>query len=179
MKGQKGKRCDEAAYLEYTHKFCKRCESVKAIQLFRARKSQTLRGWSWDTYCIDCRRAESRDYGRSNKRRRNLRLQAWRKKNAQAAKARDRRARLKAKYGVSESQVDAMRTAQHGACAICEKATTRLMVDHDHVTGKVRALLCQTCNTFLGWYEKKAGHILRFQRYLDLYGSGPRGRNRS
>lgn len=47
---------------------------------------------------------------------------------------------------------------QGGVCAICfqpETATTKngmvkpLSVDHDHETRKVRALLCQRCNTVL------------------------------
>lgn len=44
---------------------------------------------------------------------------------------------------------------------------TRLFVDHCHTKGHVRSLLCQTCNTFLGWYEKKADTILKFQRYVE------------
>jgi hypothetical protein len=56
---------------------------------------------------------------------------------------------------------------QDGRCAICGRKTDRLFVDHCHTRGHVRGLLCQTCNTFLGWYEKKADTILRFQAYLE------------
>lgn len=100
---------------------------------------------------------------------RNARLRAWRKRNPTAAAQHDRRGRLKHKYGLSPESVETMRGSQNGQCAICDRRTSRLFVDHCHTRGHVRALLCQTCNTFLGWYEKKADTILRFQHYLEAH----------
>lgn len=165
--GQKGKRCDENEYLTYTHKRCPKCKAVKAVDLFYRKKTTTERGWAWDAHCIECRRAACRDYGASAKETRNARLREWRKKNPAAASRTDKRRHLKHKYGISPEDVEAMRAAQDGKCAICERKTQRLLVDHCHTKGHVRALLCQTCNTFLGWYEKKADTILRFQRYIE------------
>lgn len=165
--GQKGKRCNEAEYLTYTHKRCPACATVKAVSLFYRKKTTTARGWAWDTQCIECRRAACRDYGASAKDLRNARLRQWRKKNPTAASAVDKRRHLKQKYGLTPEAVEKMRQKQDGKCAICERKTTRLFVDHCHIKGHVRALLCQTCNTFLGWYEKKAGTILRFQKYIE------------
>ncbi len=167
LDGQKGKRCDEAKYLAYTHKRCPVCDAVKAVSLFYRKNTTTARGWAWDSYCIECRRAGCRDYGASAKDLRNARLRHWRKKNPTAASRIDKRRRLKRKYGLSPETVEAMRQKQGGRCAICERATSRLFVDHCHTRGHVRALLCQTCNTFLGWYEKKADTILRFQHYIE------------
>jgi hypothetical protein len=45
---------------------------------------------------------------------------------------------------------------QEGRCAICRSDDVgwhrkdRWAVDHDHVTGKVRGLLCHHCNSLLG-----------------------------
>lgn len=169
IRGQQGKRCDEAEYLTFTHKHCSRCDQVKAVSLFYRKKTKTARGWAWDTYCIDCRRAMCRDYGQATKEARNARLRKWRRNNPKAAAAGDRRARLKAKYGLAEADLDEMRESQDSRCAICERRTSRLFVDHCHTTGQVRALLCQTCNTFLGWYEKKADTILKFQAYIEQH----------
>ncbi len=167
--GQRGKRCDEGEYLSYTHKHCPSCSEVKTVDLFYRKKTRTARGWAWDSKCIECRRADCRDYGAGAKELRNARLRQWREKNPVAARAVDKRRHLKQKYGLSPQQVEEMRERQDGRCAICERRTTRLFVDHCHTKGHIRALLCQTCNTFLGWYEKKANTILRFQRYIDAH----------
>lgn len=62
------------------------------------------------------------------------------------------------KYGLAESEYQTMFENQKGLCLICEmpqkhKKTDKLCVDHDHITGIVRGLLCNTCNVRLGWYE--------------------------
>jgi hypothetical protein len=59
-----------------------------------------------------------------------------------------------------------MLSLQEGRCAICRKqcATGRhLAVDHDHVTGRVRGLLCFRCNTSLARYEE---YTKEFAAYL-------------
>lgn len=47
---------------------------------------------------------------------------------------------------------------QSGVCAIC-KSKSKLNIDHDHITGKVRGLLCTGCNIVLG-YAKDSSEIL-------------------
>lgn len=166
LEGTRGQRCDEAEYLLYTHKRCVACSAVKSVSLFYRRKTRTARGWAWAAYCIECSRAGCRDYGSSNKPRRNARLRSWRKKNPEAARRNDNIKRLKHDYGLTPERVNEMRISQGGRCAICDKATSRLFIDHCHTKGHVRALICPTCNTFLGWYEKKADTILKFQDYI-------------
>jgi hypothetical protein len=58
----------------------------------------------------------------------------------------------KAKYGITELDYARMFVEQNGVCAICKETDPKkaLSVDHDHATGKVRALLCTKCNLALG-----------------------------
>lgn len=59
-------------------------------------------------------------------------------------------------YGLAPGQYAAMLKEQEGRCAICRRRPVRrrLAVDHDHNDGRVRALLCYTCNhQILGWVE--------------------------
>jgi len=39
-------------------------------------------------------------------------------------------------------------------------------VDHDHITGKVRGLLCSPCNTGLGMFQENAQLFLKAIQYL-------------
>lgn len=77
-------------------------------------------------------------------------VREWRKRNPNA----HRGAWLKCKYGLTLDDYDFMLEAQGFGCAICGKTLAEegkwLAVDHDHETGAVRGLLCQSCNTMLG-----------------------------
>ena len=57
-------------------------------------------------------------------------------------------------FGISLSEYSTLLESQMCVCAMCGKDETennqRLCVDHCHETGKVRGLLCNTCNTGLG-----------------------------
>jgi hypothetical protein len=56
---------------------------------------------------------------------------------------------FKHKYGITVEQYDLMVKEQNGLCAICQKLE-KLFVDHCHITGKIRGLLCLKCNLMLG-----------------------------
>lgn len=63
---------------------------------------------------------------------------------------------LNHKYGLSIAQYEQMCEKQKGKCAICgEIPPKRLCVDHDHLTGKVRGLLCIPCNAWLARFENE------------------------
>lgn len=65
---------------------------------------------------------------------------------------RDRRAGLlRQLYGLSRAEFEELVAAQEGRCAICHREAL-LVVDHDHDTGAIRALLCNSCNRALGLF---------------------------
>lgn len=59
-----------------------------------------------------------------------------------------------------------MVTAQSGQCAICAVTGKRLIIDHCHVTSKVRGLLCDRCNTHLRAIEDEA-FVVAAREYLN------------
>ncbi len=73
---------------------------------------------------------------------------------------------LRYRYGITLNDYDALLLRQDGRCAICgsensgRKNTNRFCVDHDHVTGRVRCLLCFHCNSMVG-YAKDSPELLR------------------
>lgn len=60
--------------------------------------------------------------------------------------------KLKVTFGIGLDVYNQMLNQQNGRCKICNQPPTRhrLGVDHDHITGRVRGLLCGNCNTLLG-----------------------------
>lgn len=73
------------------------------------------------------------------------------------------------KYGVSAKDIEQMKLTQGGACAICKVVPKKLRVDHDHSSGKVRDLLCNTCNLALGLLKDSAIVARAAADYLDKH----------
>ncbi len=61
-------------------------------------------------------------------------------------------------YGLTLEQADSLRTE---ACDICEKRAKKMCIDHV-INGSYRGVLCQQCNTRLGWFEAKRIKILQY-----------------
>lgn len=79
--------------------------------------------------------------------------------------AQNRRLHLKRNFNTTVEEYEAHVEEQDGLCAICKKrpVNQRLAIDHEWSTGRKRGLLCNKCNTQLGWFEKYKDAI---QEYL-------------
>jgi hypothetical protein len=74
---------------------------------------------------------------------------------------------LRRRYGMSPAEYAALLAKQGGACAICRKRSKgRLCVDHCHLTGTVRGLLCRKCNTALGYLNDDQASLVAALAYL-------------
>ena len=73
-------------------------------------------------------------------------------------------------YGITSEQYEALYEAQGGVCYICRRATgatRKLAVDHCHVTGWVRGLLCKPCNSLLAHVRDDEATLKRAAYYLE------------
>lgn len=97
-----------------------------------------------------------------------------RKKLSSRAEPREvkRDRQLKHKYGISLDTWKRMLERQSGNCGICarhyQNITNVLQVDHSHLTGKVRGLLCTKCNTKLAAIESKE-FMYKALKYLKIW----------
>jgi hypothetical protein len=55
--------------------------------------------------------------------------------------------------------------AQRGLCGVCQVGLPE-HVDHDHVTGRIRGILCFTCNIGMGNFGDDPDRLLRAANYL-------------
>lgn len=106
----------------------------------------------------------------------------WRSKSDNAKKANAATARwaeenpdavrekhLKRTYGLTLAQYDELLERQGGACGACQGPPTvhgRFFVDHDHMTGRVRGLLCHQCNSALGYARDDLEVLKKLISYL-------------
>jgi Recombination endonuclease VII len=109
------------------------------------------------------RRAEDPDY--------RARDNAWHRSYYQANKdkirERNRTHYHVRQYGISAVEYDALLKKQNGACAICRKRSKeRLCVDHCHLTGMIRGLLCRRCNLGLGMLKDDQASLIAAVAYL-------------
>lgn len=83
-------------------------------------------------------------------------------------------------YGLHPTEYYKMLESQGNVCAICKEPETslfhnkpgkvkKLSVDHCHATGKVREILCQRCNHFLGRVEEKTELLQAMIDYLNKH----------
>jgi hypothetical protein len=83
---------------------------------------------------------------------------------------------MKRRFNFSPEGYVQMHTAQEGNCAICRRPETaihkstgrakRLAVDHCHKSGKIRGLLCWSCNSTLGKVEDNPDRLVAMIVYL-------------
>ena len=77
--------------------------------------------------------------------------------------------KLKRLYGISFEQYEKIRIEQEDLCKVCKmKCITGrdLAVDHGHITGKIRGLLCNKCNHVLGLVNDNALLLQELAVYL-------------
>jgi len=87
-------------------------------------------------------------------------------------------------YGLTLKAYRNMSESQGHKCAICgkeengkhnrgsETISLQLSVDHDHITGDVRALLCTKCNKALGLFNDNIDLLQDALEYLKSHRSG-------
>ena len=91
-------------------------------------------------------------------------LKQWRKDNEDHVRNREYGKR----FGITKADYDRLLIQQDSACAICKliPKRRRLDVDHCHDTGRVRGLLCETCNKALGQFEDNPELLRAAIQYL-------------
>ncbi len=72
-------------------------------------------------------------------------------------------------YGISYEDYNSMLEKQNYSCLICRSKPETLHVDHCHKTGKVRGLLCSTCNTALGHAKDDIEILKKMIEYLEVH----------
>lgn len=108
-----------------------------------------------------------RRWRKKNRKRHNELARESHQRNKHKHVERNRNQVLLKTYGITTIHKLEMIAAQGGKCLICQREFTdsrRTHVDHCHETDRIRGILCVSCNTRLGWYEKYADKIQEYMK---------------
>jgi hypothetical protein len=163
------KKCEKAKYdqkkvqtkINLKTKVCSICKKRKRISNFHKNIGKND---GFHTQCKMCRnevlrREEHKDSTRVYK-------NSWSQYNKESIK----NSQLKSKFGITLPEYNELLFKQENKCAICnnESSTNEkdLAVDHCHKTGKIRGLLCHTCNLGLGHLKDDINLLNKAVDYL-------------
>ncbi len=130
-------------------KKCSRCNLDKSISSFHKKKGYKF---GVRSECKECIKSWQQEHY-SNEEIKSRKLERQRKPEY---RLKQRKSHLQNKYGISIEDYNKLLISQNNCCATCKsptpggRSTVYFHVDHCHITGNVRGLLCQACNNVLG-----------------------------
>jgi hypothetical protein len=134
-------------------KKCPKCSEVKEHSLFYRNSSAKD---NCSPYCKVCSNFRTTSYAKENKDKIQPKLVGY---------------ALKRRYGISVNDYEELLKLQDFKCKICGtdkcKSGRNFAVDHDHITGRVRGLLCSACNQGLGNFKDSPELLQKAIKYLN------------
>ncbi|MDI1464532.1 endonuclease VII domain-containing protein [Catellatospora sp. KI3] len=125
-------------------KWCPDCKQIKPANEFPPSKTKRT---GLHSYCLPCHNVRS--------------VESKVKHHGST-----REYHLRHRYNMDQADFDAMLAAQGGVCAICG-APGPEHVDHDHLFGNVRGILCFNCNGGLGQFKDDRANLRKAIDYLE------------
>ena len=132
-------------------------EKSNSLELFKFKEKETIRKQRYYKNNVESIKEKVAKHNKANPEKRKLVVKkSW----------------IKCTYGIVYEDYLSMHREQEYKCKICERHADEfkkgLVVDHNHKTGKVRALLCTNCNSQLHVLENKELYD-KYMNYLNSY----------
>lgn len=173
----------EVTYITYQNMRCRACEREASK---RSRKNNPEKSKAYQKQRrldnIEEIRARDREYKKEDYKLRKHIYQERAKRFHDNNKDKRRDYRLRKDYGITLVQYNKMFSDQNGLCGICNKPETSisshtkkikfLSVDHNHITGEARSLLCSRCNCLIGYSFEDTDILRQAIEYLKRYQHG-------
>lgn len=134
-------------------KICSKCK-IEKFTLDFSKNKNTKSGLS--SYCKSCN---------------TLNTTMWRINNPEKQAILHWKTDIKNFYNITSKDYHKLLQKQDYSCAIClirqDQFKKRLSIDHCHISGNIRGLLCFNCNTALGKFKDSVQLLQSAQRYLE------------
>lgn len=114
-----------------------------------------------NSVCRKCKAAEKRDHRQANPEKVRAADRDWERRT---------RRHVRRTYGITAEQYDQMMEDQKGLCGACGKEPSkRLVVDHCHIQGHVRKLVCDSCNVCMGLAGDDPATLRMLAEYIERH----------
>lgn len=146
---------------------CCDCGQIKPLNEFKIDRKMYL-GRSGQ--CKECHNEKAKSYWKSERGKAAKRQFTERRKaHWEQVSIAERDKSLKRRFGIGLPEYNLLKTEQRELCAICEQhaGIKTLHVDHDHISGQVRGLLCRNCNVAIGLFHEDVECLRRAIEYLE------------
>lgn len=122
--------------------------------------------------CKPCYATWGRGWRARNREKAREACRRYQGKYPERTKRNNRAQALRKNYGITIEVFEALLAKQNGRCAICGTDKPcgpgkKLMVDHDHKTGRIRGLLCNHCNSTIGYALECPDRLKKAIAYLE------------
>ena len=145
-------------------KKCTECEEIKILDNFHVKYKRKDGTPKYRAKCKSCHNADNLQRHKDKYRGHSRRVSSY-------------RWLLKNSYELTEEDYKSMYVGQEGKCLVCEDKILNVfdpstlnyrpsVVDHCHINGSVRGLLCRTCNTGIGMLNDNVAIVEQAVRYL-------------
>jgi hypothetical protein len=142
---------------------------------------QSLECFSKDSYqmnglrcrCKNCCKDQLVKYVKNNREKVLKSYETYDKKRKDQKRINSKNSDLMRRYNITLEQYNDLLFKQNSTCLICHKHRNELnkdlVVDHCHETGKIRGLLCNMCNTSLGFIKEDFQSAINLAKYIQIH----------
>ena len=155
-------------------KICTKCGEEKEFSEFH-KDNHNLDGFTYA--CKKCRNNSYNKYYEENPEKVKIKNDSQKENrkfyySSEKGVESSRRSHLKINFNITLEEYNEILISQNYKCCICNNYETSyrnevLSVDHCHNTGKIRGLLCNTCNRALGLFKDNVELLTNAIKYLN------------
>ena len=155
---------------------------LQRVSVCRVCKTELIAGKNWPPgnrrdgrlICSSCNTAAVRRWREKNRERDRARSREWAQRNRPRLRVLKRAEKLRRVYGITVDEWERVFSAQghccgNPGCKVKEPGGNYWMTDHDHTTGRVRGILCWSCNVVLGLMHDNVDRLRGAAHYVTMH----------
>ena len=150
------------------NKYFPKCKKTKSVSEFC---KNVARKDGLQSACRECHKDYKKHWQQSNRGKMSQRNRDKRHSQTEKGKKVHIRSQMKYSYDLTDKEVDLiLKNRKIVPCEICNNLPDKhlLQIDHDHITGEARGLLCRSCNVRLAGIDNQE-FLKKALKYLKKY----------